>query len=162
MTWGLFVANPLSFSLTAREFFDSSLWHVHAYFWNHVNPLPASLFQPPPPVPSLSWRITLSLWLVVMMVWCRPCPWLTVCGWEHLECIKNGGDGWMSGQNTTWPLTRALEGTVGIFFFCEYVCLCACVCSWNLLLPVSSMTLWALCGFKAYCMLTHSQPFSLH
>lgn len=69
--------------------------------------------------------LPLCLWLFVMMVWCRPCPWLTVCGWEHLERIKNGGDGWMSGQNTIWPQTQVLAGTVGIFsFFCQNVCVC--------------------------------------
>ena len=47
-----------------------------------------------------------------MMVWCRPCPWLTVCGWEHVERIKNDGDGWMSGQNVTKPMMRALADTM--------------------------------------------------
>lgn len=80
--------------------------------------------------------LPLCLWLFVMMVWCRPCPWLTVCGWEHLEHIKNGGDGWMSGRNTTWPLTRALAGTVGIY--CESVCVHVRVC-----VPESCCYLWA-------------------
>lgn len=150
----LFVAAALSFSLTAREFFDNSIWHVHAYFWNRVNPPLSSLLHPP--APSLSWPITLSLWLFVMMVWCRPCPWLTVCGWEHLERIKNGWrwvDEWT--KDKTRP-DRCWERLQALWEFLLKICVCcACVCSCNLLLPVSSMTLCSLCrciyfSVKAY------------
>lgn len=40
---------------------------MHAYSWNHVNPLPVSVSHPPPPpspASALSWRISLSLSLI--------------------------------------------------------------------------------------------------
>lgn len=80
--------------------------------------------------------ITLSLWLFLMMVWCGPCPWLTVCGWEHLEHIRNGWRGvdeWTKvNKKTKCNLTAAQKACshCGDLFVkvCVRVTVCACVC----------------------------------
>lgn len=132
LTWlfVLFGAAALSFIF----FGDNSLWHVHAYFWRHVNPLPSF---PPTSSCSLSDLAYHSLTVVVCNEGLVRALSLTDCLWEgasgvYQERVEMGG--WVDKrQNTSWPLLKTLAGTVGIF-----LCVCVHEC-----VSVTCCYLWA-------------------
>lgn len=100
-------------ALTAADFFDNSLWHVHAYFWLHINPPPS--FLPPPP-PFLSWRITLTVVVcnegLAQALSFADCLWVGASG-AYKERVGTGG--WVDKrQNTILEFLKNLfPDTVG-------------------------------------------------